>query len=64
MNFASKITLIMCCEDVGRYVFDPHTSKAKSRLTITLIITPGFSRMIAGVFLARIWGVFCTSTGL
>jgi hypothetical protein len=52
----------MYCEDVEIYVVDPHTSKAKSRLTFTLIITPGFSSMIAGVFLARIWGIFCTST--
>jgi hypothetical protein len=51
----------MCYEDVGIYVFDSHTSKAKNRLTITLIIA-GFSRLIVGVFLARIWGIFCNST--
>jgi len=64
MNYAAKKSLIMYCEDVVIYVFDPHTCKAKNRLTITLIITCGFSRMIAGVFLARIWGIFCTSTVL
>jgi hypothetical protein len=52
------------CEEVRIYVFDvfdPHTSNAKSRLTITLIITPGFSRINAGVFLGRILGIFCNS---
>jgi hypothetical protein len=32
-------------------------------LTIILIITPGFSRMNAHVFLVRIWEIFCTSGG-
>ncbi len=41
-------------------VFDPHnTSKATRRLTSVLITIPGFSRITASVFLARIWGIFC-----
>ncbi len=40
------------------HAFDPHTSKANGRLAITLLITPGFSRTTAGVFLAPHLGDF------
>ncbi len=47
---------------VGRiYLFDPYTSKAKCRLTIVSITTPGFSRITARGFLTRLWGIFCAA---
>jgi hypothetical protein len=45
------------CEDVRRGIFDLHTSKANTRLTTGLIITPGFFRQTV-----VIRGILCTVT--